>query len=66
MAYVYDYPNRTQLVYVNGILDKSNSVRGPYEGTRGDLTIGSNEVRAPFNTWDGCLDQITYFARAKR
>ena len=66
MAFVYDYSTLTQLVYVNGVLDVSNSPRGPYQGVSGHLTIGTNGVQAPFNHWDGCLDQIAYFARAKK
>ena len=41
MAYVYDESTLTQFVYVNGILDNSNSPRGPYKGAVGDLTIGT-------------------------
>ena len=66
MAYVYDYPTLTQYVYVNGVLDVSGSPKGPYQGVSGDLTIGTNGVLAPYNRWDGCLDQIAYFARAKK
>jgi hypothetical protein len=56
MAYIYDYSNLTQ----------SNSPKGPYKGAKGNLTIGTNAVNTPFNFWDGCLDQIGYFARAKK
>ena len=66
MGYVYDYSTLTQFVYVNGILDVSGSSRGPYKGTQGDLTIGTNGVNAGSNYWDGYLDQITYAAKAKR
>ena len=66
MAYVYDYPNTRQFVYVNGILDATNASRGPYQGLNGSLTIGTNGVCAPINYWDGCIDRVTYFARAKR
>lgn len=66
MAYVYDYSTRTQFVYVNGALDKSNTNKGPYKGTVGDLTIGTNGVCTPHNNWDGCIDQISYFSRAKK
>jgi len=65
MAYVYDYSTLTQYVYINGILDVSATPKGPYQGTVGNLTIGTNGVRYPNNYWDGCLDQITYSARAK-
>lgn len=30
-----------------------------------DLTIGTNGVHAPNNYFDGCIDSIAYFARAK-
>ena len=66
MAYVYDSVTRTQFVYVNGVLDASNSPRGPYQGISGNLTIGTNGVCPGVNFWDGCIDQITYFARAKK
>jgi hypothetical protein len=66
MAYIYDYSTLTQYVYVNGVLDVSSSPKGPYKGMKGDLTIGTNGVNTPFNFWDGCLDQIGYFARAKK
>ena len=66
MAYIYDYTILTQYVYVNGVLDVSGSPKGPYKGTTGDLTIGTNGVLYPNNHWDGCLDEIAYFARAKR
>ena len=66
MAYVYDYPSLTQFVYVNGVLDVSGSQKGPYQGTRGDLTIGTNGVQAGVNYWNGCVDLIGYFARSKR
>lgn len=66
MAYVYDYSTLTQFVYVNGVLDVSGSPKGPYQGTRGDLTIGTNGVNAGLNYWDGYLDLIGYFARAKK
>lgn len=66
MAYVYDYSTLTQYVYVNGILDVSASPKGPYKGTQGNLTIGTNGVNAGNNYWNGCLDQVTYAARAKK
>jgi len=55
----------TQYIYVNGILDVSRTPRGPYKGETGDLTIGTNGVSYPDNFWNGCLDQISYFSRAK-
>lgn len=66
MAYVYDYASRTQFVYVNGRLDASRSSAGPYKGVAGDLTIGTNGVCSGQNHWDGCIDQVSYFSRAKK
>jgi hypothetical protein len=66
MAYVYDYPSRTQYVYVNGVLDVSGSPKGPYQGTTGNLTIGTNGVNYPYNYWDGCIDSVAYFGVSKK
>ncbi|CAM4926973.1 unnamed protein product [Rotaria socialis] len=65
MGYVYDYSTTTQYVYVNGVLDVSGSPKGPYQGTVGNLTIGTNVVNFPNNYWDGCVDQVSYAALAK-
>jgi len=65
MGYVYDYSTLTQYVYVNGILDVSGTPKGPYLGTTGDLTVGTNGVNTPNNFWDGCIDQVAYFAYAQ-
>ncbi|CAF4274495.1 unnamed protein product [Rotaria magnacalcarata] len=43
----------------------SGSPRGPYRGTMGNLTIGTNVVNFPNNYWDGCIDQVLYVALAK-
>ena len=66
MAYIYDYPSLTQYVYVNGVLDVTGSPKGPYQGTTGNLTIGTNGVGYPYNYWDGCIDQVSYFANSKK
>ncbi|CAF0993632.1 unnamed protein product [Didymodactylos carnosus] len=39
MVYIYDYPTRTQFVYINGKLDKSNSNKGSYKGDSEVLTV---------------------------
>ncbi|CAF3511283.1 unnamed protein product [Rotaria socialis] len=57
MGYVYDYSTKTQYIYVNGVLDVSGSPKGPYQGTMGNLTIGTNVIYFPNNYWDGCIDQ---------
>ncbi|CAF4480378.1 unnamed protein product [Rotaria socialis] len=65
MAYIYDYSVRTQYVYVNGYLDASRTSAGPYQGTTGSLTIGTNGVNTPNNFFDGYLDSIAYFGSAR-
>ncbi|CAM4770536.1 unnamed protein product [Rotaria magnacalcarata] len=65
MAYIYDYSVRTQYVYVNGYLDASRTSAGPYQGTTGSLTIGTNGVNTPNNYFDGYLDSIAYFGSAR-
>lgn len=66
LAFVYDYALRRQFIYVDGILNKYEESRGPYNGTSGSLTIGTGVVSAPNNSWDGCLDQMTFQSYAKK
>jgi len=54
-----------QSIYINGVLDVSNNLRGPYKGTQGNFMIGTNQINYPDNHWDGCLDQISFVSRAK-
>jgi hypothetical protein len=55
--FIYNNATSTQFIYVNGVLDATNSPRGRYKGTTGDLTIDTNGVCGPAKTWDGCLDR---------
>jgi len=64
MGYIYDYPSLTQYVYVNGVLQVSASPKGPYKGTSGNLTIGTNMIYYPNNFWNGCIDQVAYFGQS--
>lgn len=41
VACVYDYPSRTQRIYLNGVQDATRSVAGPYKGVSGALNIGA-------------------------
>ena len=34
-AFVYDFASRTQMIYINGIVNVSRSAAGPYLGTSG-------------------------------
>ena len=44
VAYVYNYPTQTQLLYIQGVLDASKSPAGPYQGTSGSVVIGSSSI----------------------
>jgi hypothetical protein len=66
VAYVYDYSTATQYTYLNGMLDSKGYFKFAYKGTVGNLTIGTNGMCYPDNHWDGCIDQVVYFSRAKR
>ncbi|CAF1356176.1 unnamed protein product [Adineta steineri] len=39
-AFVYDYPSKTQTVYLNGYQDASRISKQPYLGTSGSINIG--------------------------
>ena len=68
-AFVYDYPNSTQFVYLNGVLECKRTPRGPFLGNAGSLIIGaivvSNVSLSPHNYWTGYIDQVSYVSRAK-
>lgn len=46
-AFVYDYTNRTQYAYLNGILVCEHSSRGPFLGNSGAITIGAATSSSP-------------------
>ncbi|CAF3682356.1 unnamed protein product, partial [Adineta steineri] len=40
VAFVYDYPSKTQTIYLNGYQDASGISKQPYLGTSGSINIG--------------------------
>jgi hypothetical protein len=40
-AFVYDYPLRTQMIYIDGVLDASRASAGPYLGISGLVLLRS-------------------------
>ena len=42
VAFVYDYPSSTQIIYLNGRREGSR-VSSPYQGTSGNIVIGKTE-----------------------
>ena len=53
VAFVYDYPSLTQMIYLNGRLDGSHSSSGPYKGISGDITIGRTDSKLTPEYFDG-------------
>ncbi|CAF1463994.1 unnamed protein product [Adineta steineri] len=52
-AFVYDYPSKTQTVYLNGYQDASGISNQPYLGTSGSINIGIY------------IDQVTLYMNAR-
>ncbi|CAF0898264.1 unnamed protein product [Adineta steineri] len=65
VAFVYDYPSKTQIVYLNGYQDGSRSPAGPYLGTSGSINIGMYQDSSSFNYFDGYIDQVSLTMAAK-
>jgi hypothetical protein len=40
-AFVYDYPGRTQYLYVNGYITCTHTSSGPFIASTGPITIGA-------------------------
>lgn len=66
-AFVYDYPARTQYIYLNGLLTCTHTSSGPFLADTGAITIGAIDSTGttPSSFWTGYLDDILYAPRAK-
>jgi hypothetical protein len=66
-AFVYDYTNCAQYIYLNGQLECTHGSSGPLLTNSGALTIGSIEILdgGTPNFWTGYIDQVSYVSRAK-
>ncbi|CAF4125869.1 unnamed protein product [Adineta steineri] len=64
-AFVYDYPSKTQSVYLNGIQDASRVSNEPYLGTSGPINIGLYYDGGSYNCFDGYIDQVSLTTAAK-
>ena len=63
VAYVYDYSTRTQLIYLQGVLDNSKTSAGPYQGQSGSIVIGSSHLSS--SSFNGFMDNVKLTTRAK-
>ena len=66
-AFVYDYPNRTQFIYLNGVLECNRTPAEPFLGNSGVIIIGAVNMTSvsPQSYWTGYIDQVSYVSRAK-
>ncbi|CAF4223848.1 unnamed protein product, partial [Adineta steineri] len=65
-AFVYDYPSRTQIVYLNGYQDGIHTSAGPYLGMAGAITIGMYiDYTNTLQCFDGYIDQVSLTVRSK-
>ncbi|CAF1263237.1 unnamed protein product [Adineta ricciae] len=63
---VYDYPSRTQAVYLNGYQDGIHTSADPYLGTVGAITIGMfNDSTNAVQAFDGYIDEVSLTMRSK-
>ncbi|UJR28915.1 hypothetical protein I4U23_010133 [Adineta vaga] len=65
MSFLYDSSTLIQSIYLNGILDISFVSQGSYPAATGDFNIGADSINGSTGSWDGRIDQVAYFARAK-
>ncbi|CAF0903596.1 unnamed protein product [Adineta steineri] len=65
VAFVYDYPSKTQIIYLNGYQDGSHSPAGPYLGRSGSINIGMYQDSSSYNYFDGYIDQVSLTMAAK-
>ena len=65
VAFVYNADTQQQILYVNGIQDavKSNAI--PYQGTTGNIWIGSTSASLSPNYFNGYIDNVKVTTRAK-
>ena len=63
VAFVYDYPSRTQSVYIQGVLDGSRTSAGPYLGVNGSIVIGSSHLSS--SSLNGFIDNMKLTTKAK-
>jgi hypothetical protein len=63
VAYVYNYSAKTQLVYLQGVLDASKTSAGPYQGQNGSIVIGSSQLSS--SAFNGFIDNLLVTTRAK-
>ena len=65
-AFVYDSTEKTQRIYLNGVLDGEASVSSDLLATTGNFTIGINEVmESTISFFQGYIDELLITQRVK-
>jgi hypothetical protein len=68
-AFVYNYMNGTQYIYLNGELECTHNSTQPFQGNSSNITIGAIGWSGASGTlvsyWTGYIDQLSYVSRAK-
>jgi Concanavalin A-like lectin/glucanases superfamily len=59
VGFVYDMATNKQSIYLNGILDGSNTTTGPYEGPTGAFMIGHTLLSNYSNRLSGYIDHVS-------
>ncbi|UJR24603.1 hypothetical protein I4U23_005978, partial [Adineta vaga] len=68
LAFVYNYSNRVQYLYLNGMLDCIGLSRTPFLATQAYIAIGSSYDPGPTgftSFWDGLIGSLSYISRLK-
>ena len=65
VGFVFDCVNRTQSIYLNGVMDGSRQAAKCFQGNNQSLTFGALEVAASNSCIDGRIDQLSFTNRAK-
>lgn len=65
IAFVYNYQNKQQTLYINGYQDVSKTGSNAYQGVNGTLTIGAARTFSAMSYYNGYLDNVKITFRAK-
>ncbi|CAF2944210.1 unnamed protein product, partial [Rotaria sp. Silwood2] len=65
VAFVYNYPLRQQILYLNGVKVGLHSSAGPLVITSGPIAIGAADSSGAYDSFNGYIDQVYLITRAK-
>ena len=65
VAFVYNYQAQQQLLYIDGVQNRTKSNAQPYQGQNGTIRIGAAQIASALNFFDGLIDTVSVVTRAK-